>query len=633
MIALRPARPRALVVVFVLLATLLVTGPSRADQSPVEAWGTDPNSLSGTIDEVCGPGPGHDAAADRAGRVALVAWLDQAFPDIQGFGGFDCREIHNPRGSCQGRDEPASSTCWSTHAAGRAIDVMTGGTANQDGPPVGKALGDAIVNTLLAPVDGIDNHLARTMGIQQLLWNGRCWSASEHGDDGITDINQLDGDCVDLHDNHVHITLSEAGADGRTSFHIGGPVAPPMDPAPQMDPAPRMDVHVLLYDVERGNLVVRDVGDDGRIADRSVRGRLGVGWTSLATPDVAGNGDSEVLAYRQDTGEWTLRELGADGALGRSLADRSTVAPGYTLVMAPDVDGDGDDEVLFYRSSDGRWALHELGDGGALGPALEESNATTGVAFTSGAAVDIDGDGDDEVVLYRRFDGAHLVVDFGAGDEVPVDADRDGVVDAGARLHVVEPSGSTASGPAPAPRTHDVGLRPGEFDATEALAVLDRAAADARAGATSDPRDGEVDVAAALAVLDRAAEQARASASLPTAAAEGEVAEPVRVGGLGIALPAGFTALTRTDVDGDGGDELVVYDQDTGCLAIRRLAAAGSRPPATENVVDLVPACVLPPADVHDGEVEPEVDPTTWLVESWDGPGAGWTSVVTAQLG
>lgn len=628
--ALRPARPHAPVIVLMLLAALLVTGPSRADESSVDAWGTDPNSLSGTIDEVCGPGPGHDAAADRVGRVALVAWLDQAFPDIRGFGGFDCREIHNPRGSCPGRDQPATSTCWSTHAAGRAIDVLTGGAANQDGPPVGKALGDAIVNALLAPVDGVDNHLARTMGIQQLLWNGRCWSASEHGDDGITDINQLDRDCVDLHDNHVHITLSEAGADGRTSFHTDAPVAPPADPAP------RRDVHILLYDTDQGDLVVQDLRGDGRIADRQVRQQLGVGWTSLATPDVAGNGDSEVLAYRQDTGEWILRELGADGALGRDLGVGSAVASGYTVMVAPDVDGDGDDEVLFYRSSDGHWALHELGDGGVLGPALEASDATTELAFTSGARADFDGDGDDEVVLYRRFDGAHVVLDFGAGDQGPVDADRDGVVDAGVGLHVVEPSGSTdaAPGPAAAPdvRTHDLGLRPGEFDASEALAVLDRAAADARADG-SDARDGEVDVAAALAVLDRAAEQARASAQLPTAGAEGEVAEPVRVGGLGIVLTAGFTALTGTDVDGDGDDELVVYDQDAGCLAVRRLAAAGSRPPATEDPVDTVPACVLPPTDVHDGALAPVVDRATWLVESWDAPGAGWTSVVTAQLG
>lgn len=542
-----------LVSALLVVVGLLGAGPASADELVVDDWGRDPNVLSGSVERICGPGPRNDASSTRPGRTALMAWLSEAFPDVEGLAGFDCREIHNPRTSCPGRAKPARSSCWSTHAAGRAVDVMVGGAGNQVGPPVGKALGDEIVNFLLARVDGVDNYRVRAMGIQQLLWNGRCWNVSAHAGEGITRVGQLPGDCVDLHDNHVHITLSEAGADGLTSFYTGG------EPVRDRAAVVRRDVHVLAYDAVDGRVVVRELDADGVFGEGEVSDELEPGFTSLATPDVAGNGDDEVFAYRRDTGAHVIREILDDGELGRHVEGDQVLEPGYTLVATPDVDGDGDDEVLLYDGSDGSWVLHELLQNGSLGPTLQVARASADVWFTNAATPDIDGDGDDELVLYRRWDGHHVVADFTV----------------------------TSDG---------VELKGAAVDETEA-ASTDEAGADR----------------------------------------------------LGAALTAGFTAMAAPDVDGDGVDELVLYREGDGCLAIRYLTDLAPDVTAGHDVdepdvdSDVGPdestqPCLFLGDQESDDDHEHDdhgdsLDGDTWMLESREGLEAGWTALLTASLG
>ncbi len=611
MIRLAHARLAVLGAVLAVLGMTTTAVAHQADDEPVavDEFGHDRNSLTGTIDQVCGPAPSHDAAAQRDGRVALIQWLDQSYPEIEGFAGFSCREIHNRRTACVGRVEPARSDCWSTHAAGRAIDVMVGGAGNQDGDPVGKAVGDRIVNHLLETVDGVPNYRARIMGIQQLLWNGTCWSTAQHADAGIVDVDQLDDDCVDDHDNHVHITLSDAGADGLTSFFTGEVADPDVLAARVVEDEVERDEHLVLYDNKTGRVLLRGLDDAGAFTDVEATDDLGRGWTSLATPDVAGNGDQELFAYRARDGKHLVREVRGDGTLGGRVGGGRTLEAGYTLAATPDVDGDGDDELLLYRADDGHWALHELLSGGDLGPALQAGDTDIDVFFSSAGTPDLDGDGDDELVLYRRFDGHHLVMDFA----VP-----------GADADAAEASGDASM-----------------FDD----AVFDT------------DEDGEVDVDVALRPLDPLGTDAADRGDEPLATDDEAAADRDAPGvdALDLALTAGFTAVATPDVDQDGIDEVLLYRAGDGCLAIRRvgLPAADDVDQATDTDTvtpdegddALGPCLVAPDAaasddgpaegdDVAAGEPDGIDDPgARWLVESWDEVEAGWTAAVTVALG
>jgi hypothetical protein len=101
------------------------------------------------------------------------------------------------------------------HATGRAIDVVVGG--EQDVPTAeGIALGDAIVDAFLAERDGTKHYLARVTGVQEIIWNDRCWYPRMQEVLRAVDMEKCG---IPGHDNHVHFTVSEAGADGLTSWY------------------------------------------------------------------------------------------------------------------------------------------------------------------------------------------------------------------------------------------------------------------------------------------------------------------------------------------------------------------------------------------------------------------------------
>jgi hypothetical protein len=180
----------------------------------VDPYGEDPFLDAGSRDAVCRDG----AAADRVGRAALAAHIAEAWPDVTSVLGYECREINLPTGSypdCDGEVEPDRSTCWSTHASGRAIDVVVGGELNEPTPD-GIALGDRIATAFLAEKDGVAHFLARVTGVEQILWNDRCWTTADRDVLAAAEMARCG---IPNHDNHVHLTLSNAGADGLTSWY------------------------------------------------------------------------------------------------------------------------------------------------------------------------------------------------------------------------------------------------------------------------------------------------------------------------------------------------------------------------------------------------------------------------------
>ena len=178
---------------------------------------------------------------------------------------------------------------------------------------------------------------------------------------------------------------------------------------------------------------------------------LADGARSVYAVDLDGDGDADVLSASEADDSVTWYE-NTDG-LGTFSAgtDITTGADGARSVVAADLDGDGDADVLSASFTDDRVVWYENTDG--------EGTFSTGTDITSSAdgvrvvfATDLDGDGDvdvlsasmtdDRVVWYRNTDGEGT---FSAGTEIDVvagaravfaadlDADGDADVVAGAR--------------------------------------------------------------------------------------------------------------------------------------------------------------------------------------------------------
>jgi peptidoglycan hydrolase-like protein with peptidoglycan-binding domain len=143
----------------------------------------------------CDPG-------SKPGAAALAALLVATYPGTTAGIGRPC-----------GTDGIASE-----HYEGRAVDWMTSVRE-----PQGAARAEALIGWLLAPdAQGHAFANARRLGVMYIIWNNRIWgsySASSGWRPYSTCATHPDPAWdTSCHRNHVHLSLSWAGATGRTSF-------------------------------------------------------------------------------------------------------------------------------------------------------------------------------------------------------------------------------------------------------------------------------------------------------------------------------------------------------------------------------------------------------------------------------
>lgn len=152
----------------------------------------------------------------KPGTVALAQWLLERYPGTRSYGIVRACNIG-------GRSE---------HKEGRAFDW---------GANVGNAAERAAVDDFIRLILATDEHgnrhaLARRMGVMYVVWNGQIWS-SYYADQGW---RRYSG--PNPHTDHVHLSLSWAGAMGTTSFFTGEvanvPTAAPTGTGTQPAPAP-----------------------------------------------------------------------------------------------------------------------------------------------------------------------------------------------------------------------------------------------------------------------------------------------------------------------------------------------------------------------------------------------------------
>jgi hypothetical protein len=192
---------RPVLKVLTSLALLLALAPAPSAYADDEA---SPSDGAAQIEDYasyepqtrCHPKP-------RVGTKVLAAWLRT---ELGGGGGATGR-------ACGGGA--------SEHKDGRAIDWTLDATKRAD-----RRIAKAFLNAVFAAdEDGNAHALARRMGIMYIIWNDRMYSAWDEfaREDYLSSSCKSRRKCSKTlrHRDHVHISLSMAGAKGRTSWYEG----------------------------------------------------------------------------------------------------------------------------------------------------------------------------------------------------------------------------------------------------------------------------------------------------------------------------------------------------------------------------------------------------------------------------
>ena len=143
----------------------------------------------------------HCTGRAQRGALALQDWLGAHVPGVS-WGIYACRKVR------------VGSTL-SLHAEGRAVDWHLDVRHRAD-----RAVADHLIRAFLSPdAAGRPAALARRMGLQEVIWNCRVWSANQPAAGmrpysvcrpGVSRTNE--------HKDHLHIGLNRRGAKAQSSF-------------------------------------------------------------------------------------------------------------------------------------------------------------------------------------------------------------------------------------------------------------------------------------------------------------------------------------------------------------------------------------------------------------------------------
>ena len=204
------AYPWAVLLVLALALGLLGAGPRPASAATPRP--PAPASTPGGIEALAAYVPANSCTPTaRPGTVLLGRLLTTTYP-----------------GTTFGGSRACPATPSSEHHDGRAVDWMN--SVRDAGQ---KKQAQAVVDWLLATdAQGNPYANARRLGVMYVIWDDHIWGAYRPQDgwreyDGCTaaakQARSLDNAC---HRNHMHLSLSWAGAMGRTSYWTGAVAAP-----------------------------------------------------------------------------------------------------------------------------------------------------------------------------------------------------------------------------------------------------------------------------------------------------------------------------------------------------------------------------------------------------------------------
>jgi hypothetical protein len=126
-------------------------------------------------------------------------------------------------------------------------------------------------------------------------------------------------------------------------------------------------------------------------------------WDSITSVDLDGDGQDEMFFYDAGLGLFAYYDIDENAGIGAPLQGGTGYSLGWSSITSVDLDGDGHDEMFFYRN-DGTFKFYTTKSDGSLG-ALLSGGTGYSKSWSSITAVDLDGDGVDEMLFYRASDG------------------------------------------------------------------------------------------------------------------------------------------------------------------------------------------------------------------------------------
>lgn len=277
-------------------------------------------------------------AAAQKGTMALRDLLNRTYGRHTSYMTRDCAE--------GGRSE---------HKDGRALDYMLDVTR-----PADKAVADDIIRWLTAKDRWNNAHAnARRLGVMYVIWNERIWKAYE-AEDGWQPYSGRSA-----HRDHIHVSLSWAGARRQTSWWTAGVEN---DGGPQIDRGPQWgrsmsaggdwDANAENVDTNRNLIATATTATpDGRVHTVNVvpgsgiwyRSRTGTTWDADARKvDENGRVLSVALAARPDgtldlfavvpgSGVWQrTRPAGSNGFTDAAQVDKNGTITDIAATALPD---------------------------------------------------------------------------------------------------------------------------------------------------------------------------------------------------------------------------------------------------------------------------------------------------------
>jgi SpoIID/LytB domain protein len=163
---------------------------------------------------------------------------------------------------------------------------------------------------------------------------------------------------------------------------------------------------MLFYRATTGAFRYYDTLPNGALGSTILSGSgYSKGWSSISGVDLDGDGQDEIFFYRAKDGAFRYYDIRPTGQLGSTILSGSGYSKGWSSISAVDLDGDGRDEMFFYRATDGAFRYYRIRPDGQLQSLILGGNGYS-KGWDSITAVDLDGDGQDEMMFYRSTDGA-----------------------------------------------------------------------------------------------------------------------------------------------------------------------------------------------------------------------------------
>jgi len=173
----------------------------------------------------------------------------------------------------------------------------------------------------------------------------------------------------------------------------------------------------LVYsDKLSGALAVNFYGKNQNFLGSVSLAPLGAGWTARAVADIGGDGNLDVIAAHESTGQVAVYFFG--GSQGTTLLRSETISPlsamGWNAIGAADLNGDGHPDLLLQNSSTRQVMVAYLGgSSGTTVTATQELNSSSFGGWTAVGMQDMNGDGHPDLILVNDATGESIVNYYG----------------------------------------------------------------------------------------------------------------------------------------------------------------------------------------------------------------------------